>query len=97
MDFFEQLRRRRASVGKTLEGLTRLTGIQASNISNILNGAKDARASTLETLADAMDARWVLVPRHLLPEVERLLSGKTVGPDDLPSTVDRLFGGSGGE
>ena len=61
-------------------------------VSNVLGGKVDARVGTVEALANAMDANLVLIPKHLLPEVERLLSGKTIGPDDVPSTVDRLFG-----
>jgi len=62
-------------------------------VSNVLGGKVDARVGTVEALANAMDANLVLIPKHLLPEVERLLSGKTIGPDDVPSTVDRIFGG----
>jgi transcriptional regulator with XRE-family HTH domain len=94
MSFFTQLKNRKAELGKTLGSLSQLTGLQVPHISNVLNGAKDAQASTLAALADAMDASWVLVPRHLQPELERLLSGKTIGPDDVPSTIDRLFAGS---
>lgn len=91
MSFFTQLKNRRAQLGKTLSSLSQLTGMPVSQISNVLNGAKDAQASTLAALADAMDASWVLVPRHLQRELERLLSGKTIGPDEVPSTIDRLF------
>lgn len=92
MTMFEQLKHRKSQLGKTLEALSTLTGMRISHISSVMNGAKDAQASTLTSLADAMDASWVLIPRHLLPEVERLLAGKTIGPDAVPSTVDRLFG-----
>jgi len=92
MAIWDQLRTRRAQLGRTLQGLSSLTGMGISHISGVLSGAKDARLSTVETLADAMDAQLVLVPKHLLPEVERLLAGKAVGPDNVPSTVDRLFG-----
>jgi transcriptional regulator with XRE-family HTH domain len=92
MNFFGQLKERKDRLGKNLSMLAGLTGMSAPHISNILNGLKDAQASSLDALADAMDAKWVLVPKHLLPELERLLSGKTIAPDDVPSTVDRLFG-----
>jgi hypothetical protein len=39
-----------------------------------------------------LNTTWVLVPKHLLPEVQRLMSGKTVGPDDTPSTIDQIYG-----
>lgn len=92
MNVFTQLKDRKERLAKNLSVLAGLTGMSAPHISNILNGLKDAQASSLEALADAMDARWVLVPKHLLPEVERLMSGKAIAPDDVPSTVDRLFG-----
>ncbi|WP_245845207.1 helix-turn-helix domain-containing protein [Noviherbaspirillum humi] len=82
---------------RNLAEISQLTGMPASHISTILNGRKDAQASTLEALASAMDAKWMLIPRHLLPEVERLLAGKAVGPDDVPSTIDRLFNQDGHE
>jgi transcriptional regulator with XRE-family HTH domain len=97
MSIARQLRNRKSALGKTLAEISRLTGMSAPHLSNILNGRKDARASTLDAVADALDAEWVLVPRHLQPEVARLLSGKTIAPDDLPSTVDRLFGGAQNE
>ena len=96
MALADQLKQRKAELDRTLDGLSTLSGLSAPHISTVLSGSRDARGSTLEALADAMDAQWVLVPKHLLSEVERLLSGKSIGPDDVPSTVDRLFGGGGG-
>lgn len=63
-------------------------------VSNVLSGKLDSRLSTLEALGDAMDASLVLIPKHLLPEISRILSGKPIGPDDIPSTVDRLLSGA---
>ena len=93
MKISEQLNARRARSGRTLQQLHDVTSIATSSVSKLLNGKSEARASTLEALADALDATWVLVPKHLLPEVQRLLSGKAIGPDEAPSTVDQLFGG----
>jgi transcriptional regulator with XRE-family HTH domain len=93
MTVFEQLQQRRSQLGKTLQNLASLTAMSVPQVSNVLSGKVDSRLSTFEALADAMDASLVLIPKHLLPEVARLLSGKTIGPDDVPSTVDRLLGG----
>jgi transcriptional regulator with XRE-family HTH domain len=93
MSVFEQLQQRRGQLGKTLQNLASLTAMSVPQVSNALSGKVDSRLSTLEALADAMDARLVLIPKHLLLEVSRLLSGKTIGPDDVPSTVDRLLEG----
>jgi transcriptional regulator with XRE-family HTH domain len=93
MTLFQQLQQRRHLLDKTLQDLSSLTAMSVPQVSNALNGKVDSRLSTLEALADAMDASLVVVPKHLLPEVTRLLSGKTIGPDNVPSTVDRLLGG----
>lgn len=92
MTIFKQLQQRRAHLKKTLQSLATLTAMSVPQVSNALSGKVDSRLSTLDALAGAMDASLVLIPKHLLPEVSRLLSGKTVGPDDVPSTVDRLLG-----
>lgn len=97
MNFFEQLHRRRLQLRRTQHSIAQVTGMTSPHVSNILKGQKDAQASTLEALADALDAQWVLVPKHLLPEVQRLLSGKAIGPDEAPSTVDQLFAGGANE
>lgn len=89
----DQLQQRRRQLGKTLKNLASLTAMSEPQISNALNGKVDSRLSTSEALAHAMDASLVLVPKHLLPEVARLLSGKPIGPDDIPSTVDRFLSG----
>lgn len=82
---------RRAQSHHTLQQIHDVTGIAMSSISKLLRGKSEPKASTLEALADALDASWVLVPKHQLPEVQRLLSGKAIGPDGVPSTVDQLF------
>ncbi len=97
MKISELLSARRARSKLTLQQLHDVTGIATSSVSKLLNGKSEAKAGTLEALADALDASWVLVPKHLLPEVQRLLSGKAIGPDEAPSTVDQLFGSSANE
>lgn len=93
MKLSEQLSARRAQSKRTLQQIHEVTGIATSSVSKLLNGKSEAKAGTLEALADALNAAWVLVPKHLLPDVQRLLSGKAIGPDEAPSTVDQLFGG----
>jgi transcriptional regulator with XRE-family HTH domain len=86
MDFIEQIRRRQRKLGKTLSEIARIAVIALPNLSTILNGRKDIRSSTLRALADAVNAKWILVPKCLLPEVERLMSG----PEQAPSSIERL-------
>jgi transcriptional regulator with XRE-family HTH domain len=97
MKIAEQLSARRAQTDRTLQQVHDVTGIAASSVSKLLTGKSEAKSGTLEALADALDATWVLVPKHLLPEVQRLLSGKAIGPDEAPSTVDQLFAGGSHE
>ncbi|OFA03864.1 helix-turn-helix domain-containing protein [Duganella phyllosphaerae] len=94
MTIFQQLQQRRHHQGKTLQSLATVTGMSVPQVSNVLGGKVDARFGTVEALANALDASVVVVPRHLLPEVERLLSGKAIGPDDVPSSVDRFLAGT---
>lgn len=91
MTIFQQLQQRRNAQGKTLQYLATLTGMSVPQVSNVLGGKVDARLGTVEALANAMEANVVVIPKHLLPEVERLLSGKAIGPDDVPSSVDRFL------
>ena len=88
---YQQLNHRRKQLGKTLQSLADLTALSVPQVSNVLSGKLDSRLSTFEALANAMDASLVLVPKYLLPEVSRLLSGKSIGPDNVVSTVDRLL------
>jgi transcriptional regulator with XRE-family HTH domain len=71
--------------------LARLLGLAPSNLSAPLNGTSDTRGSTLEAVAAALDAEWVLVPREHLPEVRQLVAGKGVGPDTSAPTAVDLF------
>lgn len=65
----------------------------ASNLSVALSGRQDVRASTLNSIAAALDAEWVLVPRERLADVRQLLAGKAAGPDrTAPTSVDLLLG-----
>lgn len=93
MRTIQQLKQRRMVLRKTLKELERLTDIDKSVISNTLNGKRDSRLSTVEALAGALNASLMVVPNHILPEVLRLLSGKTVGPDDVPTAVERILAG----
>ncbi|HTD04519.1 helix-turn-helix domain-containing protein [Undibacterium sp.] len=91
MNLVRQIKSRQQSLGKTTREIAKLVGMAPSNATNSLAGKIDVRASTLEAFADALDAKWVLVPRHLLPEIERILSGKSIGPDDVPSAAQRFL------
>ena len=91
MNLIDQLRNRRQALKKKATDIAQYVGIAPSNISAMLSGKRDLRASTLEAFANVLDAQWVLIPRHLIPEIERLLSGQAIAPDNVPSSVERMF------
>lgn len=93
MSFAEQLESRRKSLDRSVKQLSGLLGIATQNLYRLLRGRYDMKASTLDGLADALDARWVLVPKSALPEVERLVQGRKIEADDIPSSIERLLGG----
>ena len=97
MNFFEQLQRRRKILNRKVPQIAATIAMAPSNVYAIFSSGRDVRASTLAALAASLDAQWVLVPRHLLPEVERLMSGKRIGPDDVPTSIERMLGQSEGE
>jgi transcriptional regulator with XRE-family HTH domain len=77
----------------SISHLGRMIGMAHQNLSAILRGEKDSRASTFESLAGAMGAEWVMVPKEKLAEVRQVLDGKGSGPDRTArSTLDYLLG-----
>ena len=81
MSLLLQCQKMRLARHKTLAELGRTLGMAAQNLSAILRGKNDSRASTLEALAAALDSEWVLVPKERLMEVKQILEGKGSGPD----------------
>jgi len=79
--FTSQLQALRRQRKMPLAAVARLIGMAASNLTTALKGRNDVRASTLDAVAAALDAEWVLVPREHLAPVQRLLAGKDTGPD----------------
>ncbi|MCA3182907.1 MULTISPECIES: helix-turn-helix transcriptional regulator [unclassified Cupriavidus] len=88
-----QLRSLRKHRGLSLTDIGRTIGMASSNLSVALSGKQDVRASTLDAIATALDAEWVLVPKEHLAEVRQTLAGKAAGPDRAaPTSVDLLLG-----
>ncbi|EON21161.1 HTH cro/C1-type domain-containing protein [Cupriavidus necator] len=81
----------REARGKTLTEIGRVLGMASQNLSAILLGKKDSRASTLEALAAALDAEWVLVPNERAQEVRQVLEGKGSGPDRSARSAVDIF------
>lgn len=91
MNFLDQIRDRRAVLKKPVPVIAQEIAMQLPNLYRLLTGRHDTKASTLEALAATLNAEWVLVPKHLAPEVARLLSGKTLAPDAIPSAIERML------
>lgn len=89
----EQIQQLRAQQNKTLRQLADLTGLDPAVISNTLNGKRDSRIGTIEALASALNSSLVVVPNYRLPEVMRILSGKAIGPDDVPTAAEQILAG----
>lgn len=91
--FLLQLRSLRKVRELSLADIGRTIGMASSNLSVALSGRQDVRASTLDAIASALDAEWVLVPREHLADVRQTLAGKAAGPDRAaPTSVDLLLG-----
>jgi len=91
MSFLIQLKRLLEQRGATAAGLAQLVGIARPNLVTTLSGKHDTRGSTLEALASALDAQWVLVPKEHLAAVHQILEGHDSGPDRAASSAAELF------
>jgi len=87
-DQLSTLRKRRQ---QSIAQMSTLLGMAVSNLASALNGKRDLRASTVEALASALDAKWVLVPNEYALEVDRLIEGKGTGPDSQAKTSMTLL------
>ncbi|HDR9105444.1 helix-turn-helix domain-containing protein [Paraburkholderia sp. A3RO-2L] len=73
MPLIDQLKSRQKHQGLKSIELAGAVGMAASNLSVTLSGRTDVQSSTLETLAAALDATWVLVPNDRQAAVARVL------------------------
>ncbi|MBU9200137.1 hypothetical protein KTD31_01800 [Burkholderia multivorans] len=83
MPLIDQLKARQKCQGLKSIELANAVGMAASNLSVTLSGRTDVQSSTLEALAAALDATWVLVPRDRRAAVECLLGE---APDRVATT-----------
>jgi transcriptional regulator with XRE-family HTH domain len=91
MSFLLQLKQLIARRGPTPARLAELVGMARPNLVTTLSGKHDTRGSTLEALAGALDAEWVLVPKEHLALVQRVLEGRDTGPDHEAKSAVELF------
>ncbi len=81
MSLTQQLADLREKRHVTLAVIGSLVGMAVPNLSAVFRGRGDSRTSTVEALATALDAEWVLVPKEHLHEVRQVIEGKGTGPD----------------
>ncbi|HTH76904.1 MAG TPA: helix-turn-helix transcriptional regulator [Trinickia sp.] len=73
MPLTDQLAALRTRRRMSLAAVGDLIGMAVPNLSAILRGRGDTKASTLVAVAAALDAEWVLVPKAHSPQVRRIL------------------------
>lgn len=83
MSFTDQLAALRAHRRMSLAAIGALIGMAVPNLSAVLRGRGDTKASTLASIACALDAEWVLVPKTSIDEVRRVIeaNGSMMGAD----------------
>lgn len=95
MSLVHQLAVLRAKRHAKLGDVGKLVGMAVPNLSAVFRGRGDSKSSTVEALATALDAEWVLVPKEHLREVRQVVDGKGTGPDrSAPSAIDMFLRGS---
>ena len=82
MTFTDQLAALRAHRRLSLSAIGAIAGMAVPNLSAVLRGRGDTKASTLATIASALDAEWVLVPKEHIDEVRRVIDAGSVSPSD---------------
>ncbi|CAB3746350.1 helix-turn-helix domain-containing protein [Paraburkholderia humisilvae] len=93
MSFLSQIKQLIAQRETPSARLAELVGIARPNLVTTLSGKHDTRGSTLDAIAGALNAQWVLVPNEHLAAVERVLAGRDAGPDrEAKSAVDLFVG-----
>jgi DNA-binding Xre family transcriptional regulator len=91
MSFLIQLKQLVARRGTTPARLAAMVGIARPNLVTTLSGKHDTRGSTLEAIASALDAEWVLVPKEQRAAVQQVLEGRDAGPDREAKGAVDLF------
>jgi DNA-binding phage protein len=92
MSYLIQLKQLIERRGVTVARLAEFIGMSRPNLVTALSGKHDTRSSTLEAVADALDAEWVLVPKEHLAAVKRTLEGRDTGPDkEAPGAVEMFL------
>lgn len=79
MRFTDQLAALRARRRMSLAAVGQRVGMAVPNLSAVLRGRGDTKTSTLESIATALDATWLLVPNERLEAVQREIDASEAG------------------
>jgi transcriptional regulator with XRE-family HTH domain len=79
MRFTDQLAALRAHRRLSLAAIGGIVGMAVPNLSAVLRGRGDTKASTLESIASALDATWLLVPNEHREAVQRAMASNETG------------------
>ncbi|PIY29751.1 MAG: hypothetical protein COZ09_03135 [Comamonadaceae bacterium CG_4_10_14_3_um_filter_60_42] len=70
------IRRYRNQRHLTLENVSGVAGMSVQHLSEIESSKCDARLSSIERIADAMELAVMLVPEHMAPDIRRFVASK---------------------
>ncbi|MDR7927190.1 helix-turn-helix transcriptional regulator [Acidithiobacillus thiooxidans] len=96
MEMGKTIRRARRAMGWTQRELARRAGMGQSHVLRVEQGS-DVRLSTLQRLAEALGAEWVMLPRQISNMAQHMgdLAWQRMGrpnmTDEEGSTEDMLF------
>ena len=85
MRFTDQLAALRGQRRLSLAAIGGIVGMAVPNLSTVLRGRGETKASTLESIASALDATWLLVPNEQRAAVQRAMASN--GADTHPNAL----------
>jgi HTH-type transcriptional regulator / antitoxin HipB len=86
-ELLETIRAQRRNHGLSQSRLGSITGMPQSQLARIETGASDVRLSTLTEIARALELEPMLVPKHLVPAVQYMISAPKQSSENAPRLV----------
>lgn len=77
--------------GRRKSWLSQAVGMEPSHVSRVLGGKLDARVSSVEKLAEALGARFILIPAEHQEQVSRILGRPASSASPSRTAFDDLF------
>lgn len=82
----DQIRKRRLALGLQIQQMPLLAGLTRQQYGKIEAGG-NPRLTTLDQIAEGLDATLLLVPKSKLAAVQRILDSEAAHDDDRPYAV----------